>query len=111
MTRTERDEHLLQDDEMMANKTNTSRKNIGIAGLFYIMAFIMFFTELRIVSLLHCIFGTMFMFFLQNRHTSRRIMKSSGFKFYGFQPYAQKRRFKGEQPVGCTWLGYVYDDF
>ena len=63
MTRTERDEHLLQYDEMIANKTDTSRKNIGIAGFFYIMAFIMFFTELRIVSLLHCIFGTLFMFF------------------------------------------------
>jgi hypothetical protein len=63
MTRTERDEHLLQYDEMIATKTDTSRKNIGIAGFFYIMAFIMFFTELRIVSLLHCIFGTLFMFF------------------------------------------------
>ena len=63
MTRTERDEHLLQYDEMIANKTDTSRKNIGIAGFFYLMAFIMFFSELRIVSLLHCIFGTLFMFF------------------------------------------------
>ncbi|MBL6882284.1 MAG: hypothetical protein ISR25_07085 [Candidatus Poseidoniaceae archaeon] len=42
---------------------DTSGKNIILAGMFYLMAFIMFFTELRIVSLLHCIFGTMFMFF------------------------------------------------
>ena len=40
-----------------------SRKNAIIAGLFYFMAFVMFFSELRIVSLFHCIFGTLFMFF------------------------------------------------
>jgi hypothetical protein len=63
MTRIERDEHLQQYDEMEENKKDTSRKNISIAGFFYLMAFVMFFTELRIVSLLHCIFGTLFMFF------------------------------------------------
>ena len=63
MTRIERDEHLLQYDEMTAKKADSSKKNISIAGFFYLMAFIMFFTELRIVSLLHCIFGTLFMFF------------------------------------------------
>lgn len=42
---------------------DTSGKNAVIGGVFYIMALVMFFTELRIVSLLHCIFGTMFMFF------------------------------------------------
>jgi len=63
MTRVERDEYLLQYDEIQAKKMDTSGKNIFIAGFFYLMAFVMFFTELRIVSLLHCIFGTMFMFF------------------------------------------------
>ena len=63
MTRVERDEYLLQYDEMQTKKMDTSGKNIVIGGIFYIMAFVMFFTELRIVSLLHCIFGTMFMFF------------------------------------------------
>ena len=63
MTRVEQDEYLLQYDEMQSKKMDTSRKNAVIGGLFYLMAFVMFFTELRIVSLLHCIFGTMFMFF------------------------------------------------
>ena len=62
-TRIERDKHLLQYDEMTAKKADSSKKNISIAGFFYLMAFVMFFTELRIVSLLHCIFGTLFMFF------------------------------------------------
>jgi len=63
MTRVERDEYLLQYDEMQSKKIDTSGKNVVIGGMFYLMAFVMFFTELRIVSLLHCIFGTMFMFF------------------------------------------------
>ena len=49
--------------DVMTKSNDTSRKNAVIGGLFYLMAFVMFFTELRILSLLHCVFGTMFMFF------------------------------------------------
>lgn len=51
------------DDPHTIEQRDTSGKNVIIAGFFYFMAFVMFFTELRIVSLLHCIFGTLFMFF------------------------------------------------
>ena len=59
----EQDEPIPIDDDHTIEQRDTSGKNVIIAGFFYFMAFVMFFTELRIVSLLHCIFGTLFMFF------------------------------------------------
>ena len=58
-----RDEQSLLDNLQSIEQRETTGKNAIIAGFFYFMAFVMFFTELRIVSLLHCIFGTLFMFF------------------------------------------------
>jgi hypothetical protein len=59
----DQDETIPIDDPQTIEQRDASRKNAIIAGFFYFMAFVMFFTELRIVSLLHCIFGTLFMFF------------------------------------------------
>ncbi len=59
----EQDETIPIDDPQTIEQSDASRKNVIIGGFFYFMAFVMFFTELRIVSLLHCIFGTLFMFF------------------------------------------------
>ena len=59
----EQDESIPIDNPQTVEQRETSGKNVIIAGFFYFMAFVMFFTELRIVSLLHCIFGTLFMFF------------------------------------------------
>lgn len=63
VTDLDRDEQLHIDNPQSIEQRETSGKNAIIAGFFYFMAFVMFFTELRIVSLLHCIFGTLFMFF------------------------------------------------
>jgi hypothetical protein len=63
VTGLDQDEHICVDDLQTIEQNEASGKNAIIAGFFYFMAFVMFFTELRIVSLLHCIFGTMFMFF------------------------------------------------
>ncbi len=62
MTRLER-EHIQAANLIESQNSDTSGKNVLIAGFFYFMAFIMFFTELRIISLFHCLFGTLFMFF------------------------------------------------